>query len=438
MEQGECELFRVGGRRPRGQGRRRAVGQERRPRWRRVFGSLRNRNYRNYFTGQAVSLVGTWMQSVAQSWLVVQLTGSGTMLGLVVATQTLPLLLLTPYAGVVVDRVDKRRLLLLTQTSLALLALVLGVLTVTGVVRLWMVFVLAALLGMVTSVDNPGRQAFVVEMVGKDDLANAVALNSLLVNVARAVGPAVAGVVIVLLGVGPCFLVNAVTFVAIIVALASMRASALHPAPPAPRIRGQLMEGLRHARHTPEVRIPLLMMALIGTFAYEFQVVLPLLARRTFQGDADTYGFLTSALGAGAVVGGLVVAAVRMKGLPVVVGAAAGFGAALFAAAAAPSLYVAMGALAAVGAFSVGFMSTGNTTVQLAADPSMRGRVMALWTVAFLGSTPIGGPIDGYVAEHLGAPSALALGGAAAVIAAGLGAAAMTRSRQPLESPGGG
>lgn len=394
-----------------------------------MFGSLRNRSYRSYFLGQAVSLPGTWMQAVAQSWLVVQLTGSGTALGLVVATQTLPLLVVTPYAGVVVDRADKRKLLAGTQTSLAVLALVLGVLTVTHEVRLWMVFVIAALLGIATSLDNPGRQAFIVEMVGTDDLPNAVALNSVLVSGARAVGPALAGVLIVLVGVGPCFLINAATFVAIIVSLVTMNVSALHPAPPAERAAGQLVEGFRHVRRTPGVWIPLLMMAIIGTFAYEFQVVLPLIARRTFSGNADTYGFLTSALGVGAVVGGLTLAAVRTRGLPGVVASAALFGVALLGAAAAPSLWLETSWLVAVGAFSVAFLAGDNTAVQLAADPSMRGRVMALWTVAFLGSTPIGGPIDGYVAQHAGPPWAFALGGASALLAACLGAVAMMRAR---------
>lgn len=402
-----------------------------------VFASLANRNYRRYFAGQAVSLPGTWMQSIAQSWLVVQLTGSGTMLGLLVAMQTLPVLLLTPYAGVLVDRADKRKLLLGTQSAQALLALGLGTLTVTHVVRLWMVFTLAAGLGLVTSLDNPGRQAFVVEMVGTADLLNAVSLNSLLVNAARAVGPAVAGVLILLVGVGACFLINAATFVAIIAALASMNRSQLHPAPPAPHTAGQLRDGFRHVRRMPALRIPLLMMALIGTFAYEFQVVLPLLAQRTFSGNADTYGYLTATLGAGAVLGGLVVVSVRTGGLSAVVATGGLFGAALLAAAVAPGLRLEIAALAAAGGASVAFMAYGNTTLQLAADPSMRGRVMALWTVAFLGTTPIGGPVVGYVAQHAGPRWALTLGGVAALLAAALGGFARLRGEQPAPAGAG-
>lgn len=384
-------------------------------------------NFRLYFAGQTVSLVGTWMQVVAQSWLVLQLTGSGALLGLVAAAQFLPVLLLGPYGGLVADRADKRRLLLGTQSALGLLAFLLGMLTVTHAVRLWMVFVIAAALGVVNSVDQPGRQTFVPEIVGRNRIQNAVSLNSVLTNASRAVGPAVAGVLIATVGVGVCFLVNAASFVAVLLALARIRARDLRPAPPAQRESGQLRQGLRYVGGTPGLLVPLLMMALVGTLAYEFQVALPLLARVTLHGGASTYGFLTAAMGIGAVAGGLVVASVARTGLLPFTVAAAGFGAAILAAALIPSLAGVLAALAVVGFFSTAFMATGNTTLQLTSDPQFRGRVMALWSVTFTGSTPIGGPVVGLVADTLGPRYGLGLGAIACVAAAIIGMLAVSR-----------
>ncbi len=369
------------------------------------------------------------MQSVAQSWLVLQLTGSGTQLGLVVALQFLPVLLLGPYGGVVVDRVDKRRLLVATQSVMAGLALALGILTVTGAVTLWEVYLLAAGLGLANVLDNPARQAFVLEMVGPDHLRNAVSLNSVLVNAARAVGPAAAGLLIAGVGVGVCFLANAVSFVAVIASLLAMDPAALHRGRPVAREPGQLAAGLRYVRRTPELAVPLLMMALIGTLAYEFQVVLPLVARVSFHGGAQAYGFLTSAMGIGAVAGGLVAASRSRTGLRPLVTTAAAFGATILFAAAAPTLPVELAALVLVGAGSVAFLATGNSTLQLGSDPAMRGRVMALWAVAFLGSTPVGGPLAGFVASHAGPRWALTMGGLACLTAAALGLATLRRRR---------
>lgn len=397
------------------------------PRSGQVFAALAVPNFRLYFAGQAVSLVGTWMQAVAQSWLVLQLTGSGALLGLVAAAQFLPVLLLGPYGGLVADRADKRRLLLVTQSALGVLALLLGLLTVTHLVRLWMVFVLAAALGIVNSVDQPGRQAFVPELVGRDLVQNAVSLNSVVTNASRAVGPAVAGVLIATTGTGVCFLANAGSFAAVLVALARIRVQELHPAPPARREAGQLRQGLRYVRGTPGLLVPLLMMALVGTLAYEFQVSLPLLARVSLHGGASTYGFLTAAMGAGAVAGGLVVAAVARSGLLPFTVAAAGFGVAILAATLTPSLPGELAALAVVGFFSTAFMATGNTTLQLTADPRFRGRVMALWSVTFTGSTPIGGPVIGIVADRLGPRYALGIGAIACLAAAVIGALAISR-----------
>ena len=392
---------------------------------RRVFAALAVRNFRLYFAGQAVSLVGTWMQVVAQSWLVLQLTGSGALLGLVAAAQFLPVLLLGPYGGLVADRVDKRRLLLATQTALGLLAFLLGLLTVTHVVRLWMVFVIALALGTVNSVDQPARQTFVPEMVGRDQVQNAVSLNSVLTNASRAVGPAIAGVLIATAGVGVCFLANALSFVAVLVALAWIQPAALHPAPPAGRARGQLRQGLRYVGRTPGLLVPLLMMALVGTLAYEFQVALPLLARVSLHGGAGTYAFLTAAMGAGAVAGGLVIAGLARTGLLMFTAAAAGFGAAILAAALTPSLPSELAALAVVGFFSTAFMATGNTTLQLTADPRFRGRVMALWSVTFTGSTPVGGPIVGVIADDFGPRYGLGIGALACLAATLIGALAL-------------
>ncbi len=392
-----------------------------------TFASLRNPNYRKYFSGQAISLIGTWMQSVAQSWLVLQLTGSGTDLGLAVALQTLPVLLLGPYGGVVADRLDKRKLMIGLQSMMGLLALILGLLTITHEVRIWQVFVLAFLLGLNNCFENPARQSFVLEMVGPKDLRNAVSLNSVLVNAARAIGPAFAGVIIAAGGLGICFLLNAASFVAVVTSLVRLDTSLLNPSKPAPRARGQLREGLSYVRRTPTLAVTLLMMALIGCLAYEFQVVLPIVAKSTFHGNAQAYGFMTAAMGIGAVLGGLYVAARGRTGVPAMVRSAVVFGVALLAAALAPYLWTELVALAAVGAASIGVMAKGNSTLQLSADPSMRGRVMALWAVAFMGSTPIGGPIAGAISEYAGGRSGLLLGAAACFVAAGFAAAAVRR-----------
>ena len=392
-----------------------------------MFAALAVPNFRLYLAGQAVSLPGTWMQVLAQSWLVLELTRSGAVLGLVAATQFLPVLVLGPYGGLVADRSDKRHLLLCTQAALGLLALTLGLLTVTGVVRLWMVFVLAAGLGTVNSVDQPTRQTFVPEMVGRELVQNAVSLNSVLTNASRAIGPAVAGVLIAAAGVGVCFLANAASFAAVLIALALIRAEALHPAPPAGREPGQLRQGLRYVSGTPGLLVPLLMMALVGTFAYEFQVTLPLLARVSLHGGAGTYAFVTAAMGVGAVAGGLVVAGLARTGLLPFTVAAAGFGTATLAAALIPSLPGELAALTVVGIFSTAFMATGNTTLQLTADPRFRGRVMALWSVTFTGSTPIGGPIVGVIADDLGPRYGLGIGALACLAGTMLGALTMNR-----------
>lgn len=394
---------------------------------RHMFRSMRVRNYRLYFTGQAISLSGTWMQSVAQAWLVLRLSGSGTALGLVLAAQFAPVLLLGAMGGVVADRLDKQRTLVVTQLLAGLQALVLGLLVATGVVRLWMVYAMALGLGTVSALDNPTRQTFVLEMVGSDDLTNAVSLNSVLFNLARVVGPAVAGVLIATVGIAPCFFVNAASYGAVIGALLAMRRGELQTVSPQPRRKGQLREGLRYVWHTPELRTPLMMMAVVGTLAYEWQVVLPLLARFSFRGDAGTYGAMSSLMGAGAVVGGLATAARRHHEPVAMATASLVLGVVILLAAAAPSLGTELAALVVMGSVSITFLALANTTLQLTASPSMRGRVMALWTIAFLGSTPVGGPVVGWVAEHFGPRFGLGLGGLSALGAGLVGWVALRR-----------
>jgi MFS family permease len=392
---------------------------------RRTFSALAIPNFRRFFFGQSTSLIGTWMQSVAQSWLVFTVTHSATAIGFVLALQMLPVLLLAPYGGVIADRVDKRRLLTILQSLMGLQALVLGVLVVTHAVAFWEICLLAFVLGMNNCFETPARQAFMLEMVGPAHVRNAVSLNSTMVNAARAVGPAVAGLLIATVGVGICFLVNAVSFIAVVYSLTSMDRKALKPSPPALRAKGQLREGLRYVAREPRLWVPLLMAGIVGTLAYEFQVTLPVLAKQVFGGNAATYGFLTAAMGLGAVFGGLLTAAMGRPGLRTMTFAATGFGIAILCVAGAPTLAIAYVAMAMTGFAAISFMSNGNSTLQLEAAPSMRGRVMALWAVAFMGSTPIGGPAIGWVVQVAGARIGLAVGGVSCLIAAGIGLAAM-------------
>jgi MFS family permease len=394
-----------------------------------TFAALSVANYRRYFGGQAISLVGTWMQMTAQSWLVLTLTHSSTALGVVIALQTLPVLLLAPYGGVIADRVDKRRLMVALQTAMGVQALILGLLTVTGAVRVWEIGVLASLLGLNNAFENPARQSFMLELVGPEHLRNAVSLNSTLVNVARMLGPAAAGLLIATVGEGVCFLANAASFIPVVGSLMTMDRRLLSPSKPAPRASGQLRAGLHYVRSTPELAIPLVMMALVGCLTYEFQVSLPVMASRALHAGATGFGFMTAAMGVGAVCGGLLVATRGKTGLRPLVFASAGFGVALTLATLAPSLALELVALALAGGMSITFMATGNSTLQLNADPSMRGRVMALWFVAFQGSTPIGGPVIGWLMAILGARAGLGAGAITCLLVALLGLLAMRQVR---------
>jgi len=387
---------------------------------RQTFSSLRVRNFRLYFIAQLISVSGTWMQAVAQAWLVLHLTGSGVDLGIVVGLQFLPMLLLGPFGGLVADRVNKRNLLFVTQTAGGLLALALGILVVTDTVVLWQVYLLAGLLGVVNLFDNPARQTFMIEMVGRDDLPNAVSLNAALMNGSRIVGPAIGGVIITVFGLGICFFVNAFSYVAVIVGLAMMRTAELRPTEPVARAKGQVRQGFRYVWATPSLRNVLLSVALIGIFAYNFTVTLALLAKVTFNGGAGAYAGLTAYMGAGAVVGGLI-AAHRAKPTPRLLQVLAlVFGGLLAAVALAPTLLAADLLIVLMGAASIGFIATANATLQLTADPAMRGRVMALYAMAFLGTTPIGAPLVGAIAQWTNPRVALMTGAVATVLSAGL------------------
>jgi MFS family permease len=394
---------------------------------RRSFDSLHVPNYRRYFAGQVVSLSGNWMQMVAETWLVLELTGSGIAVGLTAAFQFLPVLLFGAYGGLLADRYDKRRLLMLTQAVMALPALGLWGLTAGGVIQPWMVFVLVFLRGTVNAVDNPTRQAFVIEMVGSRRLVNAVSLNSVIVHCARMVGPALAGLIIAAAGVEPCFLLNAATFAVMIAALSRMEVTELRTPQTVEREPGALRAALRYVRNTPALAIPLAMMALVGTLGFNFQVLLPLLAKSSFEGGPKTYGLLVSAMGVGSIAGALAVGARGRVSMRILIAASTAFGGFTLLAAAAPTLWFEVAALMLVGGASVTFAAGVNSSLQLAVEPAMRGRVMALYSVVFLGSTPIGAPIAGWLSESAGPRTGLLLGAIAALVAAAAARGASAR-----------
>jgi MFS family permease len=386
-----------------------------------AFAALSVPNFRRYVAGQSLSLIGTWVETVAQALLVLHLTRSGTILGLTTATRYGPILLLSPYAGLLVDRYAKRHILLVTQAGLGLVSTVLGVIVLAGGIRLWQIFVLALLFGTFSAVDNPARQAFVQEVVGRGLIRNAVTLNSTTVNVARVIGPTIAAVLVSTIGIGWCFIVNAVSFSFVIASLFSLDPARLHPIPAVHRHRGQLRAGLRYAAQVPAIARPLLMMAIVGTFTFEFEVSLPLLARTTFHGSSTTYSWLLAGLGAGAVAGGLYAARYARTGVARLAMASLFYALAVGFVAIAPTLPIAIGACVLAGAASIAFLTTGNSTIQLASEPDYRGRVTALWSMALVGSTPIGSPIIGVLSDLAGPRYALGLGAAACLAAAAVG-----------------
>jgi MFS family permease len=369
-----------------------------------------SRNFRLFFFGQGISVTGTWVQSVASAWLVLELTHSGVALGIQAALNFGPVLFLGAFGGLMADRHDKRSILIATQIAFAVLAFAMWGLVAAGAIELWMVYVLSFLRGLVTSLDNPTRQSFYAEMVEPGELANAVSLNAAIMTGTRIVGPALAGVLIATIDIAPCFLLDGVSYLAVIGGLWLMRPSELHPFRTA-RGKGQLREGFSYVWRTPGLRDPLIWMAALFTFSFNFSILFPLLAEDVFGGDAGTLGLLLSVMGVGSLIGALTMARQRDPNPRRLAGAAIAYGAASLLVAVAPNLDSALMLLVPMGLLSMVFMITGNSTLQLTARPEMRGRVMSLYGIVFLGSTPIGGPITGLMAEHLGTRLALGFGG---------------------------
>jgi len=368
-----------------------------------MFASLRVRNYRLYWGGQLISQVGSWLSLTAVSWMVLtELHGGGTDIGFLAAAQFLPTLLVGTWGGVTADRVQLRRLLLVTQSALAVAASLMAVLTYTGVIKLWMVFPLVGLQGLALAFDNPARQAFVSELVGPALVPNAVALNSAGFNSARIVGPALAGILIELVGTRLCFALNAVSYLAAIWALVVINTSQLHARAVVARAKGQIREGLRYVREVPVLRVALLTMAVVGTISMNFTVLVPLLARTTFKTGAGAFGLLTTAMGAGSLLGSLHVARKEEPTLTQLGVASVALGVAMLAAAVSPSLPVAMVAIAACGVCVMVFLATTNSVLQLFSRPDMRGRVLSLYLVLFIGTSPFGSPIVGWIAQAFG------------------------------------
>jgi MFS family permease len=397
-----------------------------------TFSSLHVRNYRLYYIGQIISTSGTFMQSVAQAWLVLKLTNSGTALGIASALQYVPILLLGPFGGLMADRFSKRKILFFTQSGSGLLALILGTLVATGLIQVWMVYILAFCLGLINVIDNPTRQTFYMELVGPDHLRNAVTLYSTLVNLSRVIGPAIAGVLIAAVGLAPCFFINGISFVAVIIMLTFIRPKELFLTPPEKPASGQIKEGFKYVLSTPVIASVLMMMAIIGTLTIEFQVSLPLVAQSTFHGDAGSYAFLTASLGIGAASGGLFFAGRKGITPHKLISASLYFGMAMLAASAMPTLVLTGIAMFFVGACMINFSSLGNSILQLSSSPHMRGRVMSLWSIAFLGSTTIGGPLVGWLAGAAGARWGLAMGGIAALVAALMGVFTLRNMRDEI------
>ena len=388
----------------------------------RTVGSFEVPNYRRWFGGQLVSISGNWMQIVAEMWLVLTLTGSALAVGVTSALQFLPMLLVGAWGGLIADSVPKRRLLILTQALMAIPPLVLFGLSVTDNVAAWMVMALVLARGVVLAVDLPARQSFVIEIVGTDKVVSAVGLQSVLIHTSRITGPAIAGVLIAGGSIELCFLLNALSFGGMILALCSLDRSAISRPDLATREPGAVRKGFQYVTRTPELAIPLGMMAVIGTLGLNFHVLLPLLARQTFDGGPQSYSALVIAMGVGAVAGALVIGARERIGERWLVGSALAFGVFSLIASAAPSLELLAAALVPLGAASVTFAAGVNSTLQLGAAPAMRGRVMALFSIVFMGSTPIGGPIVGAISGTWDARAALGLAGIAA-LATGAGAA---------------
>ncbi|MBT2440952.1 MFS transporter [Streptomyces sp. ISL-36] len=385
-----------------------------------TFSSLRIRNYRLFFTGAIVSNTGTWMARITQDWLVLSLTGSAAAVGITTALQFLPMLLFGLYGGVLADRYPKRRILLISQAALGLCGLALAVLTLSGHVQVWHVYLVAFLLGMVTVVDNPTRQSFVSEMVGPDQLRNAVSLNSANFQSARLVGPAVAGLLIATVGSGWSFLLNGLFFLAPLTGLLLMRPAEFHKVERAPRGKGQLREGLRYVAGRPDLIWPIVLVGFVGTFGFNFPIWLTAFADDIFHVGAGTYGFLNTLMAAGSLAGALLAARRGTTRLRMLVGAAVVFGLLEIAAALSPSFWLFALLLVPIGMFGLTVNITANSAVQLATDPVMRGRVMSLYMMVFAGGTPIGAPLLGWITDTYGPRIGFATGGLISLAAAGV------------------
>jgi MFS family permease len=409
----------------------------------RTFASLRVRNYRLFASGQLVSLTGTWMQRVGQDWLVLRLShNSGTAIGVTTGLQFLPILLFGLQGGVIADRFSKRKLIMATQVSMGLLALGLGLLDLLGAVSLYDVYVFAFLLGMATAVDNPTRQAFVSELVGSHELPNAVGLNSATFNAARIFGPAVAGLLIEGVGTAWVFLGNAASFVAVIVGLCMMRPSELFSSPRLVRQRGNLREGLSYVRGRRDLLVPIVLVGIVGTFGINFQITLALIDKVVFHRGAAAFGLLSSLLAVGALVGALLGARRTHPTTRLVVLGALAFGLLEVGAGLMPSFALLAIFLVPVGLANITFSTAANSSVQLASAPEMRGRVMGLYMLVFVGGTPLGAPLVGWVSQEFGARWGLIGGGIVSAAAAGtalvlLWRRSTARREQPSEAATG-
>jgi len=402
-----------------------------------MFRSFRVPNFRLFATGQVVSLIGTWMAFLALDWLVLELSGdSGVALGLVTACQFAPMLVLTLYAGVLADRYDKRRLLVIANSTAAALSLGLGALVLSGGVALWHVFVFAACLGATSALEIPTRQSFVSEMVSPADLPNALSMQSAGFNLARILGPALAGLLIAVGGTGPAFLVNGVSYLATVLALLGMNARALHP-PPRPERAPRLLDGLRYVGRRLDLLMPVVLVLVIGMVGFNFPITLALLSKSTYGTGPGAFGVLSAALAVGALLGAL--ASARRTGRPgavVLLAAAASFGVLEVLVGLAPSYLLTALLLVPTGAASIYFAQTANQRVQLGTEPGVRGRVLAVYIFVFLGSTPLGAPLIGWVAEELGPRAAVVTGGVVSLLAAGV--AALIRQRRGRRRHTGG
>lgn len=381
-----------------------------------MFGSLRIYNYRLYASGQIISLVGVWMQRVAQDWLVLDLSnGSPAALGFAAALQFLPVLLLSMWGGVLADRMDKRKLLLWLESALGVCALALGLLDVFGVVELWHVYLLCLLLGAFSAVETPVRQSFVVEMVGREQLTNAVAINSMMFNSARIVGPAIAGVTIVAIGTGWVFLANAISFVGVVGGIWLMRTSQLLRSEPVPREKGQLLSALRYVRNRPDLMTVMVLVFFISTFGMNFYMTLAIMARNVFGGDADAYGLLSTLIAVGTLAGAAIAAKRKTPKLSVFLGSGLVFGVLEVVSGVMPTMLLTGLMMIPVGVAMMTFNTTANATVQLAVEPEMRGRVMGIYMLVFLGGNPVGGPLMGWLGE-LNGRAPIVVGGALSVV----------------------